>query len=147
MYIHWVGASIEVDDQVGEVTVSIPTDKVEKLQKTTSDFLKKPAVFARMQEDYPSSRGSYPNLRPFLATMWAVLGGSGGTNDGAQYWPSGNLLHTRRIRPALLWARAFLKDEPALLTRVLTSKFTKIRATIITDASPWGIGGVLRIND
>lgn len=150
-FIHWVGASVEVDDQVGEVTVSIPTDKVEKLQKATSDFLKRPVVGRKQLRSYAGGlsfvAGLIPHLRPFLATIWAVLGGSGGTNDGAHLRPSGKLLHTRRIRPALLWVRALLKGEPAPLTRVLTSRFTKTRATIITDASPWGIGGVLRINE
>lgn len=70
---------MEVDDQVGEVTVSIPTDKVEKLQKATSDFLKRPVVGRKQLRSYAgglsSVAGLIPHLRPFLATIWAVLGG------------------------------------------------------------------------
>ena len=40
---------------------------------------------------------------------------------------------------------ALLRGEPAPLSRVLPLRFTEIRATITTDASPWGIGGVMRV--
>eukprot|EP00435_Cladocopium_sp_Y103_P021280 s2656_g5.t1 len=146
--IHWVGAKVTVDDNKKNVTVSIPEDKIEKVQGTTQEFLRRPVVGHKQLRSYTGSlsfiAGLVPHLRPFLSSLWAVLTSGSIANDGASR-PSGKLLHTRRFRPAVKWIEALLQGGPAPLERTLESKYTSITATITTDASPWGIGGVLRI--
>lgn len=149
--ISWVGATIEVSDQQREVTITIPKDKVEKLQATTQEFLRRPVAGHKQIRSYAGSlsfiAGLIPHLRPFLASLWAVLSVGKSMNDGAGTRRSGKLIHTRRIRPALRWMEALLRGSPAPLARTLSAFYSDIKATITTDASPWGIGGVLKIND
>eukprot|EP00435_Cladocopium_sp_Y103_P068903 s1426_g32.t1 len=148
--INWVGATLVVDHEAREVTVSIPKEKVEKLQETTSCFLKRPVVGHRQLRSYAGSlsfvAGLVPHLRPFLSTIWAALAGVSTANDGAPKGHSGKLLHTRRFKAALRWIEALLRGEPAPLSRVLSAKYIETEATITTDASAWGVGGVLRVN-
>ena len=149
--ISWVGATIEASDQQREVTITIPKDKVEKLQATTQEFLRRPVAGHKQIRSYAGSlsfiAGLIPHLRPFLASLWAVLSVGKSMNDGAGTRRSGKLIHTRRIRPALRWMEALLRGSPAPLARTLSAFYSDIKATITTDASPWGIGGVLKIND
>ena len=147
--INWVGATITAVDKDEEVVVTIPKEKVEKLQATTLNFLKRPVVGHRQLRSFAGSlsfvAGLVPHLRPFLSTFWAVLAGVGAANDGAGTRHSGKLLHTRRFKAALRWIEALLRGAPAPLTRTLSARFTEVKATITTDASPWGIGGVMRV--
>lgn len=149
--ISWVGATIEVSDQQQDVTITIPKEKVEKLQATTKEFLRRPVAGHKQIRSYAGSlsfiAGLIPHLRPFLSSLWAVLSVGKPTNDGAANRPSGKLIHTRRIRPALRWMEALLQGNPAPLARTLSAFYSDIKATITTDASPWGIGGVLKINN
>ena len=147
--INWVGATITAVDKDEEVVVTIPKEKVEKLQATTLNFLKRPVVGHRQLRSFAGSlsfvAGLVPHLRPFLSTFWAVLAGVGAANDGAGTRHSGKLLHTRRFKAALRWIEALLRGAPAPLTRTLSARFTEVKAIITTDASPWGIGGVMRV--
>ena len=54
-------------------------------------------------------------------------------------------MHTKRIRRALLWFRAFLAGVQGSLERTypLRPESVSRRYHVVTDASPWGIGGVL----
>ena len=143
--IGWVGATLELDDREKVVRVSIPAAKVAKIQETTQLLLKRPVAGQRQLRAYAGSlsfiAGLVPHLRPFLASLWAVL--SGTSAGKAQH--SGKLVHLRRIRPALKWIEALVKGEPAPLHRTLESHIPVARAEVVTDASPWGIGGVLKI--
>lgn len=92
--------------------------------------------------------GLIPHLRPFLDSFWAVLADSGrraSAGDGVS-GPSGKLIHVRRIQSALQWVAALLRDEDVPLKRIFYTKQIDINAEITTDASPWGIGGVLRLD-
>ena len=89
--------------------------------------------------------GLVPHLRPFLASLWAVLSGTSANDGAGKAQHSGKLVHLRRIRPALKWIEALVKGEPAPLHRTLESHIPEARAEVVTDASPWGIGGVLKI--
>ena len=148
--INWVGARLELDDEASTVKVTIPTDKVEKLRETTDLMLKRPVVGRKQLRSYAGSlsfvAGLVTHLRPFLSSIWAALGSCIPANDGeGKFRPPGKLVHTRRIRPALKWIRALLGGEPAPLCRVLESHQPRVVAEITTDASPWGIGGILKV--
>ena len=148
--VEWVGAALYVDDKRSEVKVSIPTKKVESLQETNGKFLKKPVIGPRELRSFAGSlafiAGLVPHLRPFLSSIWAALTSCGGpANDGNRKM-TGKLVHTKRIKAALHWIGALLGGTPAPLVRTLDIKAFNITAEIVTDACPFGIGGVLRIN-
>lgn len=130
--------------------MSIPAEKVRKLQETNDRLLKKPVVGARALRSYAGGlsfvAGLLPHLRPFLGSIWAALGGAGGASDGAARH-AGKLIHTRRFGPALGWIGALLEGRPAPLVRTLYSKEVRANAQIVTDACPFGIGGILRVDD
>ena len=103
--IQWVGAELRVHDEARMVEVTIPKEKIEKVQTLTDKYLSKPVVGCRELRSYVGIlsfiAGLIPHLRPFLSSLWSVLsGGHETTNDGA---PSssvpGKLIHVRRIRP------------------------------------------------
>lgn len=147
----WIGATITLSDKDQEVKVSIPEEKVAKVQASTREFIKKPVVGFRQLRSYAGNlsfiAGLIPHLRPFLSTIWAALAGACATNDGAGSSRSaGKLVHTRRVKPALRWIEALVKGEPAPLERVLPALLPTAVAEITTDASPFGMGGVLRVN-
>ena len=147
----WIGATITLSDEDQEVKISIPKEKVAKVQASTRDLIKKPVVGFRQLRSYAGNlsfiAGLIPHLRPFLSTIWAALAGACATNDGAGSSRSaGKLVHTRRVKPALRWIEALVKGEPAPLERVLPALLPTAVAEITTDASPFGMGGVLRVN-
>ena len=150
--INWIGATLRLDDTSKEVEVTIPKEKIEKLMKLTETFLKRPVVGSRELRSYAGSlsfvAGLIPHLRPFLASIWAVLPFDRAlTDDGARSsGRSGRLVHVRRIAPALGWIRALLGGEAAPLTRVLRAFTPEQEVTITTDACPFGIGGTLRVD-
>ena len=143
--MEWVGGKLTLQDDNREVEVSIPADKVAKLQKTTEEILAKPVVGSRLLRSYAGGlsfvAGMIPHLRPFLSSMWAALGTAGRANDGVP-GRAGKLIHVRRIRPALSWVKALLQGEPAPLVRTIYAEARESDAEIVTDACPfWDWGG------
>ena len=148
----WVGAHLKISEGEQAVEVTIPTEKVAKIQDLTKEFLSKPVIGFRKLRSYAGSlsfvAGLIPHLRPFLSTVWGALGSACTANDGGgKSRLSGRLVHTRRVRPALLWVAALVRGEPAPLMRKLTILTPELEAEVVTDACPFGIGGVLRINN
>ena len=53
-------------------------------------------------------------------------------------------MHVKRIRPALKWIRALLAGTPGPLERCFFAVPENADLEIVTDASPWGMGGLVR---
>ncbi|CAE7312378.1 unnamed protein product [Symbiodinium sp. CCMP2592] len=142
--IEWVGAKIECDDEAESVTVTIPEHKVEQLLADTNKLLSRPVIGSRELRSYAGSMsfiaGLVPHLRPFLSTFWSALSTCGLANDGR---PSRKAIHTKRVAPGLKWIRALLVGN--VLQRIFFAKPAFSDVEIVTDASPWGIGGVMRV--
>ena len=79
-------------------------------------------------------------FRLFLASIWAALPGT--KADSRQI---ARRVHVKRIRRALLWFREFLAGVQGSFERTypLRPESVSRRYHVVTDASPWGIGGVL----
>ena len=155
--VRWIGATLEsgLDDSSGPfVEVTIPQEKVEKLLSESRNFLKAPVVGVRQLRSYAGSMafvaGLVPVLRPFLSPLWAALskgaandGNPGRTGNAGQSRVAGKLVHTKRIAASLHWVIALLQGEHGKLKR----RFDALRKDegweIVTDACPWGIGGIL----
>ena len=146
--IEWVGAKVDLNDKDREVHVTIPKKKIASLLEDTKKFMARPVVGSKQLRSYAGTlsfvAGLVPHLRPFLSNIWAALTSAGSANDRAKN--PGKLIHTRRFKAALVWIRALLGGEPAPLRRTLRATEIQIKAEIVTDASPFGIGGVLRID-
>ena len=140
--LRWIGAQITLCPDT--VKIRIPEDRVAELLGITLEFLQGSVVGIRRLRTYAGIlslfAGMVPLFRPFLASIWAALPGTNA--DGAT---TVRLVHTKRIRRALLWFRAFLVGVQGSLERTypLRPESVSRRFHVVTDASPWGIGGVL----
>ena len=139
--VTWIGASIQTDDELQATRVTIPEEKIKELLNTCKRFLAKPVVGRKELRSFAGAlsfvAGVVPHLRPFLASLWAVVAQA---NDRGK--TPGKLVHTRRIGQALKWISAFLGGENSL-TRVVMARRRSSGYTIVTDASTYGMGGVL----
>ena len=148
--VKWVGATIKVDNVERTVKVAIPEDKMEKLLSQLKIFLKAPVVGVKALRSFAGSMafvaGLVPVLRPFLAPLWAVLAkcatNDGGSGDSSSR-TAGKLVHTKRIAPSLTWIKALLEGEHGPMVRTFFADLEDEDKEVITDACPWGIGGVL----
>ena len=128
------------------VTISTPEDKGSELVTATHTLLSSNVCGARKLRSLAGRVSFYagliPFLRPFLFGIWAVL----------PHHPEGatrrsGLIHTKRTRTPLLWLHAFFSSLVGSLVRRYPFVGHSVhRYTIVTDASPWGIGGVLYLN-
>ena len=148
--IKWIGAQIKLDDDKREVTVTIPSEKRQKLYEAVVNVNKRPMVsqknLATLAGGLSFVAGLVPIMKPFLDAFWAALSNPSRrtTGDGVNR-PSGKLIHVRRISKALQWVAALLRGDRVPLCRTFGVISNVVVATITTDASPWGIGGVLRV--
>ena len=110
----------------------------------TTELLRSNVVGVRRLRSYAGVlsffAGMVPLFRPFLATIWASLPG---TRPDSQRII--RRVHIKRIRRALLWFHAFLAGVQGCLERTYPLRPASIsrRYHVVTDTSPWGIGGVL----
>jgi len=156
--VQWIGAKLTVVNRGPRgrgVTVEVPEDKGADLLRDAEGFLDGRSALARRSLRRFAGQASFiaglvPLLRPFLSGVWATLKTpvtetgkvpAGGTLEGSEY-----LVSARRVRHSLRWIRAFLQGTAgaALVREVyLADRRHPGRFTAATDASPWGIGGVL----
>ena len=152
--IDWIGARISLDNVKHEVTVTIPSEKISTLVETTEEFLQGPVIGTRKLRSFAGSlsfvAGLVPMLRPFLAPLWAALSsettdeGSSDTSLRRRSRTAGKLVHTKRIANSLCWILALLKGEENYNLRRTFVAFPPPEVyELVTDASPWGMGGVL----
>lgn len=84
-------------------------------------------------------------LRPFLAPLWAVLARCA-TNDGGSEDKSSRIAGSWFTPSASLRIKALLEGEHGPMVRTFYADLGDEGKEIITDACPWGIGGVLYQN-
>ena len=142
--LRWIGAQVTIE--VDAVSVSIPEDKGSELVSATRELLSSNVCGVRKLRSFAGLVSFYagliPFLRPFLSGIWAVLPHH---SDGNAH--RSGLIHTKRIRTPLLWLHAFFTSLVGNLVRRYPFAGRSVhRFTIVTDASPWGIGGVLYLN-
>ncbi|CAE7848405.1 unnamed protein product, partial [Symbiodinium necroappetens] len=145
--LEWVGAKIRCLDAEEAVVVTLPEAKIQALLADTNRFLSEPVAGARELRSYTGAlsfvAGLVPHLRPFLASFWSVLSRHAVTSEGLPVKEARKLIHIRRIRPALRWVRALLSGGPTI-EKIFYARPPRTDLEIVTDASPWGIGGVRR---
>ena len=61
----------------------------------------------------------------------------------AQWKTPEHMVHTKRMKLALVWTAAFWREGQKTVRRVYYTVEPPRDLAIVTDASPWGAGGVL----
>ena len=150
--IDWIGAHLSLDPD--SVAVSVPTEKAEAIL-TELNALKHSTIFpckrlAPLAGRIAFFAGLIPVLRPFLDQYWAAIAACRQTPPAGdtRRLASRGLIPARSIRRSTTWFVAFFSGGWATLERRSTFRPPAGPAlTIVTDASPWGIGGVEYIDD
>ncbi|CAE8690656.1 unnamed protein product, partial [Polarella glacialis] len=146
--VEWAGAHIEVCDDF--VRVTVPKSKILKLLAATNDILSRSVVGRRVLRSYAGSMsfiaGLVSPLRPFLSCLWAVLSTKSEPDSKRKVKFAKGLIHVKRLRSALELFAAFFHGESGGLLREYRPR-TLCNVFIATDASPWGYGGILVVND
>lgn len=146
--ISWIGLTITVGD--AWVRATIKADRVTELSEMTDDFLSKNVLSIKEVRSYVGKASNFAQLlftwRPFLGELWASFRADALKASGAPH----NCIWLRQIRSALLWLRAFLRRECGAIVRIFTLEAhlgQGQKVQISSDASPWGFGAVLIIDD
>ena len=76
--------------------------------------------------------------RPFISELWGAITERKQSGD-ARVW-------VRQIKPTLEWLSTFLRQQRGALVRSWLFSawlYPQTAVTMILDASPWGLGGIL----
>ena len=137
----WIGARFAFSP--GKVSVSVPEKTVKERAETLQDCLRKPYVTTKALHSLAGAcswtAGFVPHLRPFVAPLWAACYHARG--------PRPETVWTKAVSSALLWLAKWhsMASWGSLLHRTYRWADRRRAAdhTILVDASPWGLGGVL----
>ena len=132
----------------GSVTVKIPEDKVRELEGLCLQMVSCNVISRKVLHKFAGKAMSIASViytwRPFIHQVHAAL-----SSDAASNGPSG-CIWTSQVRNALLWFLAFFDSLKLHLNRTWTlDGFIGAGPCIciVWDASPWGFGAVLLINE
>ena len=160
--IRWIGAQFNLSH--GNISVTIPQDKVDEIHDTALAFCRTATVSKKRLRSACGSlsfvSGLVCFLRPFCSSMWAALSSKresvqidASRNQGVP--PSkrkkrlpDHMVFTKQIRHSLLWLLAFFSNQFGPLERHFPLQLNDQHSVlhISTDASPWGLGGVLVVD-
>ncbi len=139
--VDWVGARIAAVP--GGAEISIPEKKVSEALNEVQGIKSRAMIPLSRLRKYAGRLSFYAGLvwqlRPFLGPLWSVIADCTSASTGERVrW-----VHTKRISWALDWHAAFFKREMSLLRRKFLRATSEDVVFFATDASPWGLGGVL----
>ena len=140
----WIGALIRIVRE--GVQVEIPEEKITELIEETARMLSKNVVAKKFLRSYIGKTMNIAGIivmwRPFLMQLWAALYAETDAPPGCVW--------LKQIQISLKWIMSFLTRQHGTLLRLYRHKVflrhTK-KLTIVTDASPWGLGGWIAEDD
>ena len=145
--IQWIGATLTMlnqGEQTSRLEVRAKPEIVEEVRKMTDERMRSNVVPKKSLQTYVGKlnhiAGIVEVLRPFLTDLYGVLHAT--SNSMA---PT-NCFWSKQWRHVTVWMEAFLKNEQKDMYREyrLAAYFGHgIRVEVITDASPWGLGGYI----
>ena len=145
--VPWIGVRVSIHPTW--VVATIKADRVSELLELTRTYLSKNVISVKDLRSYVAKASNFATLlfcwRPFLSELWAAV-----TSDHGSSGAPANCLWTKQILPSLKWLHAFLVGEAGAIVRVYTlSAFGNRgkRINICTDASPWGLGAAIFIDE
>lgn len=164
----WIGATISVVDGDKAVSISVPVHKCNEVLERATLIQQQAVIQKRELRSFCGQlsfiAGLVCFLRPFLSQLWAAIAEHSGKADVPSDAPGSQISQSSRKRSrrlphhqvfvrqfahSLLWIIAFFEGQLGPLVREFPLEPFCHEATvrIATDASPWGIGGVLLINN
>lgn len=145
----WIGMqySISLQNQAC-LMITIPQEKISELYQLTVNLSKLNVIPLKTLRSYAGKVNNIASLlfvwRPFLATIWAAMSTA---NEVTQSAPP-NTVWTKQILHALMWIKTFLSGKQMITRTFLVDSYAPAaKITICTDASPWGLGAYLIINE
>ena len=145
----WIGVHYHIKaGKDGKVTVTGKTELMQEILEATEAHQKVNVISVRDLQKYVGKAnyvaGVVDTWRPFLTDLWAVI-----NSCGPESRPN-NCVWTKQWAHVTAWFLAFYRGEVGALTREyrVSHYFGRaIKMRIVTDASPWGIGGFLAMNN
>ena len=142
--IRWIGAHFEC--QRHAAVISIPQDRcrdilnvIDEVQASRYVSLKKLRAFAGKVS---SCTQVVTNMKPFIDQLWAAISVADAGHTSCR--PDTVFINIKDISRALLWLRAFFSFKHCVKCRIVSFvPPANSGKEVWTDASPWGIGGVL----
>lgn len=149
--IDWIGAKVEVVG-TGILQVTLSDDKTSDMKLALEHAAQVKGMIGTKEVLQLAGKMSWaasvvPRARPFVAHLWgAIVDSSASSRRGpprARRRPT-KLMFVRRIDHAVRWLLALLSPESRVTRRfTVAGRRALVRCTIRTDASPFGMGGVL----
>ena len=143
----WIGAKLSIHDQANKearVEIRAKEEIVQEVRDMTNKHQQTNVVPKKELQVYVGKlnhmAGIIDILRPFLADLYGVI------HDSGVSMAPRNCVWTKQWKHVATWMQAFLDGEANSLYREyrVTSYFgTGMSMEIVTDASPWGLGGYL----
>ena len=153
--IEWIGASVAVHGpslrcDSNHVILTVPKQKLQTLREDVNTSLQSPVMSKKRLRSLVGSlafiAGFVIQLRAFLAPLWCLTGRRLDDGKAKSRKFRHQLIHTKRCAWALKWISAFLLCEltkdGSELVRILRPRQPS-EFSFATDASPWGMGGIL----
>jgi len=132
------------------LSVSIKPDTVADVRELTEKVAKCNVVSTKELRSFVGKRTAVASLvfmwSPFLKPLWASLTTAGTEKSMAPR----NCVWVKQFQEPLVWIQAFLAAEGDMITRTYTSDAyfgQGLKVEIDLDASPWGLGGILRVQN
>ena len=143
--LRWVGAMVHVDPSA--TLLRIPKDKATQMLEFTNDLSAKSRTSVDTLRRYAGKVSHHaqiiPNIRPFIDQVWAAIKSVDDKTPNASQ-RAATMIPTNRVRHSLRWLLLFYSTEWVIKDRRIPfSGSPSSHYRIHTDASPWGIGGVL----
>ena len=149
--VQWIGASLTMHDQAtyaSRLEVRAKPEIVQEVKAMTLEHENQNVCAKKALQTYVGKMnhiaGIVPVIRPFLSDIYGVI------HQTADSRAPNNCFWTKQWRHVTVWMREFLANEGEGLYREyrLQAYYGHgVRMQLVTDASPWGIGGYLVVND
>jgi hypothetical protein len=138
--VAWIGASFTLASE--GVQVSIPPDKITTIRAQLTKVLEQPLISNKHIRALAGVLAwvatIVPHIKPFIAEFWATIARSTGKLP----------VPTKYLKISASWLDAFLRgqDGGVIILHRWDSSERRSRVRICTDASPYGMGGILLLD-
>ena len=148
--VQWIGATMTMHDQASEkarLVVRAKPEIVQEVKVMTHEHDVQNVCSKKSLQTYVGKlnhiAGIVPVIRPFLSDVYGVI------HQTADSHAPSNCYWTKQWRYVTVWMREFLANEGEELYREYRLQAyygNGIQMQLVTDASPWGIGGYLVVS-
>ena len=143
----WIGHQIDISAEA--VAITIKDSRTQEMEEMTLKLEKQNVTPFKELRSYTGKASSFASVlepwRPFVQDLYGVLY----SKDKEKSKAPPNCAWTAQFAHVLRWIKAFLFQQKGTLIRTfrIDAHFGRGDSVqMILDASPWGLGGILKIN-